>query len=187
MDYRPASARRADPSRPAEPCRRRGERRRRYRGRLPTSTRRKMISSVSYACARVRLCSISERGSARPLSQSDVAQSAPGRRRISLRPLRSPRPIRLPRAVDGSPSPPGRPRLAVGKALAALSNLPLALAELAALASLSAVGTLIEQNESAEYYATLYPTDDSRGRVLGFLTGDLIVATGLDHIYTAPW
>lgn len=38
-----------------------------------------------------------------------------------------------------------------------LSSLPLAIGELLLIAALSSVGTLIEQNKPASYYADLYP------------------------------
>lgn len=63
------------------------------------------------------------------------------------------------RAPSSQGLPPSRPpedgnqlRIAWRGLLRALANLPLAIAELAALAALSAVGTVIEQNRSPDYY-----------------------------------
>jgi cytochrome c biogenesis protein len=66
-----------------------------------------------------------------------------------------------------------------------LAHLKLAIAELAAIAALSAVGTVIEQNKPLEFYAQNYP--DEGPRVLGFLTYGLIDALQLDRIYSAPY
>ena len=70
------------------------------------------------------------------------------------------------------------------KARSTLSNLKAAVADLTAIASLSAIGTLIEQGKSVEYYQNYYPDGDEK--VLGFVTWKLIVSLGLDHVYTSP-
>jgi len=77
------------------------------------------------------------------------------------------------------------PRALWRKALRALSNLPLAIGELAVLAGLSAIGTVIEQNKSYEYYLTFYP-NSGPNVVLGFVTADLIEALAWDHMYSSP-
>jgi len=69
------------------------------------------------------------------------------------------------------------------KVVRQLASLPLAIAELFAIAGLSAVGTLIAQGETPNWYFENYP--DSHP-VLGFLSWQWILALGLDHVYTAP-
>eukprot|EP00884_Botryococcus_braunii_P008588 jgi/Botrbrau1/17730/Bobra.0166s0151.1 len=66
-----------------------------------------------------------------------------------------------------------------------LSSLPLAIGELAVIAALCALGTIIEQNKSVEYYMENYPNGASK--VLGFLDYHVILGTQLDHIYTANY
>ena len=53
------------------------------------------------------------------------------------------------------------------------------------LAALSAVGTVIDQNQSLEWYAEHYP--DLPGKALGVLDYKLIWALQWDHIYTADY
>jgi cytochrome c biogenesis protein len=64
-----------------------------------------------------------------------------------------------------------------------LANLRLAIGELAAIAALSAVGTVIEQNKPHAFYVANYPDDGPR--VLGFVTYRLIEALQLDHLYSS--
>lgn len=66
-----------------------------------------------------------------------------------------------------------------------LSSLPLALCEFGLIAALSAIGTLIDQNQSLEWYAQHYP--DLPGKALGFLDYKFIWALQWDHIYTADY
>lgn len=66
-----------------------------------------------------------------------------------------------------------------------LANLKLAVAELAVIGALSAVGTVIKQGETYEYYMEKYPEEGAK--VLGFLTGRIVVALQWDHIYTAEY
>jgi len=61
-----------------------------------------------------------------------------------------------------------------------LSTLPLAIGEMAALATLCTVGTVIEQNKAYDYYIQNYPLDKP---VLGFLTYERLLDWGLDHVY----
>lgn len=65
------------------------------------------------------------------------------------------------------------------------ANLKLAIAELAAIAGLSAIGTVIEQNKPDEYYVANYPSEGAK--VLGFITHDVIRILEWDHIYTADY
>lgn len=61
----------------------------------------------------------------------------------------------------------------------------LAIGELFLLAGLSAIGTIIEQNKSVQFYQDAYPS--GANKVLGFLTYHWIFALQWDHIYTAPY
>ncbi|XP_075504453.1 cytochrome c biogenesis protein CCS1, chloroplastic [Primulina tabacum] len=69
------------------------------------------------------------------------------------------------------------------KALAALSNLPLAIAEMFAVAALMALGTVIEQGESPDFYFQKYSEVNP---VLGFFTWRWIFALGFDHMFSSP-
>ena len=51
-------------------------------------------------------------------------------------------------------------RITSKRILKQLSSLKLAIAELAAIAALSSIGTVIKQNESSEYYLQTYPGRD---------------------------
>ncbi|KAK9792693.1 hypothetical protein WJX73_002523 [Symbiochloris irregularis] len=66
-----------------------------------------------------------------------------------------------------------------------LSSLPLALFEFAIIAVLSALGTVIDQNQTLQFYAEHYP--DLPGKALGFLDYKVIWALQWDHIYTADY
>eukprot|EP00898_Chlorokybus_atmophyticus_P008236 jgi/Chlat1/8413/Chrsp80S07836 len=61
------------------------------------------------------------------------------------------------------------------------ASLPLAISELAVIAGMSAVGTVIEQNRSTQFYFETYPDNPA---LFGFLTGGFILQLGLDHVYT---
>ena len=71
------------------------------------------------------------------------------------------------------------------RTLKSLASLPLAIGELFLLAGLSAIGTIIEQNKSVQFYQDAYPA--GAHKVLGFLTYQWIFALQWDHIYTAPY
>lgn len=71
------------------------------------------------------------------------------------------------------------------RVLKPLANLRLAIAELASISALSAVGTVIEQNKPAEFYVQQFP--EQGNKVLGFLTYKIIFALQLDHIYSANY
>jgi len=71
------------------------------------------------------------------------------------------------------------------RTLKSLASLPLAIGELFLLAGLSAIGTIIEQNKSVQFYQDAYPS--GANKVLGFLTYHWIFALQWDHIYTAPY
>ena len=76
-------------------------------------------------------------------------------------------------------------KILLKRVLKQLSSLKLAIAELAVLAALSSVGTVIEQNKGLEWYQQNYP--DGAQNILGFLTWRWILALQLDHIYTASY
>ncbi|KAG7599929.1 ResB-like domain [Arabidopsis suecica] len=69
------------------------------------------------------------------------------------------------------------------KVLSVLSNLPLAITEMFTIAALMALGTVIEQGETPDFYFQKYPEDNP---VLGFFTWRWISTLGLDHMYSAP-
>ncbi|PSC68118.1 cytochrome c biogenesis [Micractinium conductrix] len=83
------------------------------------------------------------------------------------------------------PSGPSPARQLWRRTLRQLSSLKLALAELAVVATLSSVGTVIKQGEPYAYYAENYPEEGKK--VLGFLTGRIIWALQWDHIYSADY
>lgn len=53
------------------------------------------------------------------------------------------------------------------------------------IAALSAIGTVIDQNQTLQFYAEHYP--DLPGKALGFLDYKVIWALQWDHIYTADY
>uniref|UniRef100_A0A1J3CK25 Cytochrome c biogenesis protein CCS1, chloroplastic n=1 Tax=Noccaea caerulescens TaxID=107243 RepID=A0A1J3CK25_NOCCA len=69
------------------------------------------------------------------------------------------------------------------KVLSTLSNLPLAITEMFTISALMALGTVIEQGETPDFYFQKYPEDNP---VLGFFTWRWIFTLGLDHMYSAP-
>eukprot|EP00892_Ulva_mutabilis_P008991 jgi/Ulvmu1/6464/UM003_0095.1 len=87
------------------------------------------------------------------------------------------------------PKPPGNngplftPKRLVKLVERKLSNLQLAIVELAVLAALSGVGTVIEQEQTFDWYVNNFP--DGPRKVLGFLDYNWIYALQLDHIYTS--
>jgi len=85
------------------------------------------------------------------------------RRLVTSRAVSAPelRDATLPSPSPRPPPPGGR---VTRRLLTALSNLPLALGEMAALATLSAVGTVIEQNKSVAHYVEKYPLDHGATR-----------------------
>ncbi|KNA10608.1 hypothetical protein SOVF_142780 [Spinacia oleracea] len=87
--------------------------------------------------------------------------------------------------------PPKKPTSAVNrllkrtsqKVLGVLSNLPLAIGEMFAIAGLMAIGTLIDQGESPDFYAQRYPEDHP---VFGFFTWKWVLTLGFDHMFSSP-
>ncbi|KAK4401576.1 Cytochrome c biogenesis protein CCS1, chloroplastic [Sesamum angolense] len=88
------------------------------------------------------------------------------------------------------PQPPGSKKVGSWKlkglpkrVLALLSNLPLALAEMFAVAALMALGTFIDQGEAPDFYFQKYPEDNP---ILGFFTWRWILTLGFDHMFSSP-
>jgi cytochrome c biogenesis protein len=65
-----------------------------------------------------------------------------------------------------------------------IADLRFAIFILLMIASLSIIGTVIEQDQSVETYKLNYPLTN---RVFGFLSWDIILRFGFDHIYTTWW
>lgn len=69
------------------------------------------------------------------------------------------------------------------RVLSVLSNLPLAIGEMFAIAALMALGTAIDQGEAPSYYFEKYPEDNS---IFGILSWRWILPLGFDHMFTSP-
>ena len=65
-----------------------------------------------------------------------------------------------------------------------LADLRFAITILLIIASFSIIGTVIEQDQSIETYKLNYPLTN---RVFGFLSWDIILKFGLDHVYKTWW
>ena len=65
-----------------------------------------------------------------------------------------------------------------------LADLRFAITILLIIASFSIIGTVIEQDQSIETYKLNYPITN---RVFGFLSWDIILKFGLDHVYKTWW
>lgn len=65
-----------------------------------------------------------------------------------------------------------------------LADLRFAIAILLIIVSVSIIGTVIEQDQSIETYKLNYPLTN---RVFGFLSWDIILRFGLDHVYKTWW
>ncbi|EER90821.1 cytochrome c biogenesis protein CCS1, chloroplastic [Sorghum bicolor] len=74
-------------------------------------------------------------------------------------------------------------RRATKRTLAVLSNLPLAISEMFAIAALMALGTVIDQGEAPSYYFEKFPEDNP---VFGFITWRWILTPGFDHMFSSP-
>ncbi|XP_078430528.1 cytochrome c biogenesis protein family [Wolffia australiana] len=74
-------------------------------------------------------------------------------------------------------------RRAPKRVLAVLSNLPLAIGEMAAIAALMALGTCIDQGEPPDYYFQRFPEENP---VFGFITWKWIIYPGFDHMFSSP-
>ena len=64
------------------------------------------------------------------------------------------------------------------------TDLRVAILILTLIAAISSLGTILEQDETVEFYQQNYPTQTP---IYGFLDWKLITQTGLDHIYSTPW
>jgi len=65
-----------------------------------------------------------------------------------------------------------------------LADLRFAITILLIIASSSIIGTVIEQDQSIETYKLNYPLTN---RIFGFLSWDIILKFGFDHVYTTWW
>ncbi|MEB3336668.1 MAG: cytochrome c biogenesis protein [Leptolyngbyaceae bacterium] len=65
-----------------------------------------------------------------------------------------------------------------------LADLRLAIVLLLAIALFSISGTVLEQGQSPAFYQANYPEHPA---LFGFLTGQVILAVGLDHVYRTWW
>ncbi|XP_047092599.1 cytochrome c biogenesis protein CCS1, chloroplastic-like [Lolium rigidum] len=74
-------------------------------------------------------------------------------------------------------------RRATKRTLSVLSNLPLAIAEMSAIAGLMALGTVIDQGETPSHYFEQFPEDNP---VFGFITWRWILTPGFDHMFSSP-
>ncbi|XP_074559447.1 cytochrome c biogenesis protein CCS1, chloroplastic [Curcuma longa] len=72
---------------------------------------------------------------------------------------------------------------ALKRALAVLSNLPLAIAEMFTIAALMALGTVVDQGEAPDYYFQKYPEGNP---MFGFFTWRWVLTLGFDHMFTSP-
>lgn len=72
------------------------------------------------------------------------------------------------------------------KIIKKLSNLNFSIFLLLLISSLSVIGTIIEQNQTIEYYQTHYPTVQANSSFQSF-NWKIIIGIGLDHIYDNIW
>lgn len=70
------------------------------------------------------------------------------------------------------------------KLLNLLGNLQLAIILLLTIALVSSFGTIIEQEKAVNFYEVNYPITKP---MFGFLTSELILSLGLNHIYSTIW
>lgn len=70
------------------------------------------------------------------------------------------------------------------RSIATLANLRLAIFLLLLIAVFSISGTVIEQGESLNFYQKNYPEEPA---LFGFLTWQLILTLGLNHVYSTWW
>ena len=65
-----------------------------------------------------------------------------------------------------------------------IADLRFAIAILLIIAFSSIIGTIIEQNQSIEFYKLNYPLTN---RIFGFLSWEIILKFGFDHVYNTWW
>lgn len=63
-------------------------------------------------------------------------------------------------------------------------DLKFAMLLLTAIAFFSSLGSIIEQEESIDFYLENYQENHP---IYGFIDANIILKTGLDHVYTTPW
>ncbi|KAK9136406.1 hypothetical protein Syun_015736 [Stephania yunnanensis] len=69
------------------------------------------------------------------------------------------------------------------KVLGVLSNLSLAISEMGSVAALMALGTVIEQGETPDFYFEKYSEENP---VFGFFTWRWVLGLGFDHMFSSP-
>jgi cytochrome c biogenesis protein len=134
-------------------------------------------------------------GGLKPIDQQSLLTEAPDLSDDSREQQpREPSPPPLAAAAAAAAAPPQRQQLrpqpnplraAYRRVLRELASLPRAIAIMAAVTALGALGTVVPQNKPLEFYEANYPQGD--GAVLGFLSYDLLLACGLDHVYSASY
>ncbi|MBF2056600.1 MAG: cytochrome c biogenesis protein [Cyanobacterium sp. T60_A2020_053] len=72
----------------------------------------------------------------------------------------------------------------IRKSISLIADLRLAIILLLVIAVFSISGTVIEQNQSLNYYQQNYPENPA---LFGFLTWQVLVKVGLNHVYTTWW
>jgi cytochrome c biogenesis protein len=77
-----------------------------------------------------------------------------------------------------------QPKLIFRRSIAIIADLRLAIVLLLIIAVVSIVGTVIEQAETIEFYRQNYPEDPA---LYGFLSWKVILAWGLNHVYSTWW
>ena len=77
-----------------------------------------------------------------------------------------------------------KPRLIFRRFVGIIANLKLAIILLLAIALVSTTGTVIEQAETLSFYQQNYPESPA---LYGFLTWKVILAWGLNHVYSTWW
>ena len=70
------------------------------------------------------------------------------------------------------------------KLISTIADLRLAIVLLLVIAIFSISGTIIEQNQAINYYQQNYPENPA---LFGFLTWKVLIAIGLNHVYTSWW
>ena len=70
------------------------------------------------------------------------------------------------------------------KVLKSFADLRFAIILLLLIALFSIIGTIIEQDQSIETYKINYPLSE---KIFGFLSWDVIIKFGFDHVYKTWW
>ncbi|MEO0835690.1 MAG: cytochrome c biogenesis protein ResB, partial [Cyanobacteria bacterium J06642_3] len=77
-----------------------------------------------------------------------------------------------------------KPQSILRRFVGIVANLKLAIILLLAIAIVSIAGTVIEQAETLSFYQQNYPESPA---LYGFLTWKVILAWGLNHVYSTWW